>query len=246
MQWKSNITILMKGGAGANAQAQQQLYATMSANYNKEFAQWSQVLNGFQANIQPILNGGINQFGFTPGEEAALRTDISNQTTKAFSDQRAALENHIAQQGGGEDFMPSGAKEQLEEQLANEQARTSSDLNTKVTQAGYEQGRQNYLTALNAENTVLSATNPNAFASSAIGAGNGATNAINVANTTSLGGWGGIIGGLVNAGMGALTGGMSSLFNPSSLLTKPNNFAGNPTPTDLPPINEFGSGGMNA
>jgi len=46
MQWKSNITILMKGGAEANAKSNQQLSATLSANYNKEFAQWSQVLNG--------------------------------------------------------------------------------------------------------------------------------------------------------------------------------------------------------
>jgi hypothetical protein len=250
MQWKSNITILMKGGAEANAQAQQQFYSTLTANYNKEFAQWTQVLNGFQSQLKPIIDAGIGQFGLTPGEETALRTDVSNQTTKAFNDQRAALQNRIAQQGGGEDFMPSGAKEQLQEELANNQARESSELNTGITKAGYDLGRQNFLTAMGMENSVLNAMNPNAFAGAATGAGNAATNAINVANTTSLGGWGGIIGGVLNAGVGALTGGLTSaMFKPSSAttpLTSPNNFAGNPVPADLPPINEFGSDGVPA
>ena len=149
-----------------------------------------------------ILAAGPGQLGYTPEENTALRTGITDTGATATANAINSTDLRMKQQGGGANILPSGAGEALTENatvLGNQS--TAEQLNAE-TAADYAQG----LTNFNNATTVLSGTagleNPVGTANATTGAGSNATSAINLADTESSQPLntilGGIAGGITN------------------------------------------------
>jgi hypothetical protein len=183
-----------KGGADTNETAQENFYSTLTNNYNTDFGQFENLSKGLLDNLQPIVNAGPGQYGFTTAENNALNSAaINNGATAAHNAQVAANQQMVAANGGAAD-VPTGAEEELQQQGDVAAAQGESTALNNITQAGYAQGAQNYQNALSGEESVLGALNPNSYAGAATSGGNAATGAVN-AETQADDGWMNMVGG---------------------------------------------------
>jgi len=204
--WTNTVRFLNKGGADANEQAQANFYSTLTQNYSQMFGDYTSALNYFQGQLTPIINAGPGQFGFTGAETAALRSGATETTATQYGNAAKAIGEKMATAGGGNTYIPSGAATQMQGQLASAGASQEAQSQNAITQAGYQQGQQNYWSALGAYGGSM--PNPNAFAQSAVGAGGDVNNAIEAevqADQGWMGALGGALGGLGSAFQGAGT-----------------------------------------
>lgn len=197
--------------------AQEQLQASQTAFYNEltkdyktQFANQQAVLGAVTAAWGPVIAAGINQYGFSAAEDTALRSLATEGTGIAYKQGAQAVNEEIAAQGGGNTFLPSGAQNQLREQVATAASRQQSAEQLQITQAGYEAGRQDFLAGTQAEETAAGLYNPAGFAGAANQGGAAASQTASDIAQESGGFWstvGGILGGAVS---GAATGGFGA------------------------------------
>jgi len=187
------------------SQAQQNFYNTMTQNYSTLFAGQSAILSNLNAAMSPILAAGINQYGFSPQEDSALRTQATQGAANAYASANKALGQQTAAQGGGNAFLPSGANAQLQGQLNSAAAANQANNQLGITEQGYAQGRQNYLSAAQSLGQTASIYNPTGLASSA---NTGGSDAFNSATTdfqeqgSAWGAIGGLLGGVAGSFLG--------------------------------------------
>jgi hypothetical protein len=187
MIYKSRIRILCK--EDDNSRAQADFYKTMTANYNTEFGEQQNIMSSLLTKLQPIVAAGAGQYGYDTTEDASLRSTATDTDAKAFSDQGVKLDNQMAAQNGGVDgAVPTGAKEQLKQQLGVEQAKKISSDQQAITQAGYDKGATDYNNAVAGEENVMTQVNPSSAANAVSSAGDAATGAEKAANE-SANGW---------------------------------------------------------
>jgi hypothetical protein len=204
--WKSPQP-LMKGSSAQEELASEQaaFYKTLTADYATQFAQQSAILSSLNTAFQPIIEGGIGQYGFTPQEDTSIRTSASDSIAQNFASAQTALNENIASRGGGNTFLPSGATSQLEAGLLSSEASQQASTSNQITQAGYQQGRQNFLSAAGILGGVASQYNPTGYAGVGNTAGqdafSSATTLYNQGNA-----WEGIVGGIVGGAAGAFLG----------------------------------------
>ena len=192
MIYKARVRFVMK--EDANSRAQAAFYNTMTQNYNTLFGEQQNIMASLQAKLQPTIAAGPDQYGYDETLDSSLRSNATDTDTKAFSDQAVKLDNQMTAQNGGVDgAVPTGAKEQLKQQLAVDQAKKISSDEQSITQAGYAKGNTDYTNALSAEEGVLGQLNPSANANSVSSAGEAATSAQKVANEASNG-WMSLVG----------------------------------------------------
>jgi hypothetical protein len=153
------------------AASQTQMMNTLASTFNTVFANQQGILQSLSAAAQPLVAAGPNQFGFSPMELSVMRGQAVDTTAATFAANQQALNQALAARGGGTSFLPSGAQAQLQQQGYAAASAQESNLLNQITQAGYAQGRQNYLTGLNVLGNVASQYNPNAYAGQAISAG---------------------------------------------------------------------------
>jgi hypothetical protein len=191
------------------AAQQAAFYKTMTANYNTQFADQGAILSSLKTAFEPILSAGIDQFGFSPQETASLRTSASDNNATQFNNAQKTLNNDLAARGGGNTFLPSGADAQLQASLLGGAATQESNSQNQITEAGYNQGRSNFLAA----ESVLSGTaklyDPTLYAGDANQAG---ASAFQSADTIQAQNdqWQTILGGVLGGVAGAATGGLGS------------------------------------
>ncbi len=210
--------VALCGGPSAQQQEiaaqQQQFYSTMQQDYSTTFAEQQSILGSLNASFQPILAAGINQYGFNKAEDTALRSAATDQTGASYQAATKALNENIAARGGT-GFIPSGESAQLNAQNTTAAAQQEASQNLGITEAGYQQGRNDYLAAASALGGVASAYNPAQYASTANTSGQ---DAFGSATTNYQEGnqWEGILGGALGAaaqvGLGVATGGASLAF----------------------------------
>jgi hypothetical protein len=150
----------------------------MASTYNSLINAFNVTFGGQQAILSSLTNAakgivaaGPNQYGFSPAEEAVLTTQAIGQTAATFTESQRALNQQLAARGGGNVFLPSGAEAQLQAQGYRAAAETESALLNKIKMAGYEQGRQNWLTGLGVLGNVAAMEAPTGFAGAATSAG---------------------------------------------------------------------------
>lgn len=202
----------LKGASAAQerlASSQADFYKTLQQDYGQQFANQGKILSSLQTAWQPILNAGINQFGFSPAETAALRSQATEGTAQTYQKASQALGQNIAAQGGGNVPIPSGASQQLQTELASAAAAQESSANNQITQAGYSQGRSNYLNAASSLGGVAGQYSPVGFAGAANNSGTdafgSATEVQKMNNAASPWGTiGGILGGVAGSFLGPL------------------------------------------
>jgi hypothetical protein len=208
-----------KGPSGAQKNLSTEsgnFYSELHNAYVQDFSQYSSILSNLHSAWTPILNGGINQQGFSPSELAALNSGAINSTAANYKSASAAIDEQLAARGGGNSFLPSGATAQIDASIATKAAQQLSAEQNQITQANYATGRQNFKDAAGALTHVATEYNPNATAGVAVGAGDSAFKQAtqiyqeNVANNA----WKGQ---LINAGIGVAadfaTGGLSGIFS---------------------------------
>ena len=179
----------------------------MTQDYGQQFANQSSILGTLNKSLSPIVNGGINQFGFSQGETNALNSSAIQNTGQQYANASRALKENQAAQGGGNSLLPSGVQQQQQAALGADSANQAPNQLLGIQQAGYAQGRQNYNNAVGQLGGVAGMYNPDFFLRPSHGAGTAAFNertAVDNANNAANP-WG-MVGGILGGAAGSLIG----------------------------------------
>lgn len=195
------------------ANGQQDFYKTLSANYNQQFANQNAILGTLQKSLNPIVQGGPNQFGFSKAETNNLNSQALQGTGQQFRNASKSLGEAQAAQGGGNSYLPTGAQAQQQATLAATGANQTSNQLMDIQAQGYQQGRNQYNAAIGQLGGVAGMFDPNGVAGAANTGGSdafgSATKVAEMNNEASP--WnlvGGLLGGAASAGLDAFTGGI--------------------------------------
>jgi hypothetical protein len=183
----------------------------MASHYSERFGSQSQILQNLNNILTPIAQAGPDQQGMGPQELAALRTQATEGVGANYEKATRSLQNVLAARGGGREFLPTGAGAELQETLASEAARESSQAELGITRANYELGRQKWQQATAGLSSLGSQYDPTAFGS---GAQKGFESSFGMADKISQEqnqATAGIIGGITSLGMDAATFGAGAL-----------------------------------
>jgi hypothetical protein len=161
------------GQQQAIAAQQQQFYSTMQQDYSTMFAGQQNILTNLQNSWNPVLQAGINQYGYSAPETAALQSTATQGTATQYANASRALNEGIAARGGTS-FIPSGASQQMQQSVATAAANQQSNELLGIQQSGYAQGRQDYLAAAGALSGVAQLQNPLGYAGTANQSGSSA------------------------------------------------------------------------
>lgn len=193
------------------AKSQTDFYGTLMKDYDTQFVNQQNILGTLNNKLQPIVNAGVGQYGYTNAEDAAKRTQASAGTSQAFQNAKQSLGQSQAAQGGGDTFLPSGVKTQQQTQLATSAAQQESNQQLDITNQGYDVGRQNFNNAVSQEQGVAGMYNPTAYAGNATSSGSTAYNSAdeNAKLNNAASPWGavsGLLGGVGASFAGGLGG----------------------------------------
>ena len=198
------------------ANSQQNFYNTLSSDYSQQFANQNAILSTLQSSLNPIVQAGPNQFGFSTAETNNLNAQALQGTGQQYNNASKALGAQQAAQGGGNAYLPTGAQSAQQAGLAAGAANQASNQLLGIQQAGYQQGHNNYEAAIGQLGGVAGMYNPTGYAGSANQAGgvanseaNEVTQLNNAASPWNL--VGGILGGAAGAGLDAFTGGLGGM-----------------------------------
>ena len=203
-------------GQDALATSQTNFYNTLSSDYNTQFANQSSILSSLNNSLSPIVAAGPNQFGFSGGEVANLNSQAIQGTGQQYANASKTLGAQQAAQGGGNSYLPTGAQGAHQAGLASASASQASNELLGIQQAGYQQGYNQYQSAIGQLGSVASQYNPTGYAGQATSAGSAAASEQNLITqeNNAASPWnlvGGILGGAVGAGLDAFTGGLGTL-----------------------------------
>lgn len=191
------------GPSSAQTEMQQEeaaFYQTQIEAYNNAYKNFSELQAVLQQQFAPILAAGPGQFGYTPAETTALRTQSTEGTAQNFATAQRALQQRIAAQGGGTSNITSGGAQQLQEELSSATASEQSRENLGITTSGYDVGRQNWQNAVSGTEALARGWNPNTFSQSTVSAGNAAASEADTIAQQQNAMWGSVLGALGGIG----------------------------------------------
>ena len=143
----------------------------LQQSYTNLFAGQQDILKGLNRSLNPIVAAGPSQRGMSGAEKSALQTSVINNAGAANTAAQQAARTYGAGQGGGNTSgLTSGITKQIEGAIASQSAGQEGAQLNQVEQADWNQGNQNYWRAQGALQGVASLENPNAAASTALGA----------------------------------------------------------------------------
>lgn len=179
-------------------QEEADFYKTQIDAYKTAYSKYSDLSDAIQKQFQPIIDAGPGQFGYTPTEEAALRTQATEGTAQGYAAASRTLAEQRAALGGGTSNVntTSGAAGAERARLAALGARTESQQNLGITTSGYDLGREMWSNAMSGTMQLAQGWNPNQFSSSATNAGHQASDEANTINQQQISAWGSVVGAL--------------------------------------------------
>lgn len=178
---------------------QNAFYQQMTQQSATEFGEFQNVYNTLTTQLTPIFNAGPSQQGWSPAEASAVESQITGQTAQNSMQAEQAVNNQFASAGGGTQYVPQGAQQQVGEQAQLAVAGQKSSEELQATEANYQQGTQNWLNSAQLLGSASAVMNPEATnASVSNGAG---SNVGTTANEITQAGnsWMGLVGGLANS-----------------------------------------------
>jgi hypothetical protein len=149
--------------------AQQAIYAPLSAQFKSIFAK------------------GPNQHGFSTAESQDLNATAVEGTAENYSQAAKAVGEHAAAEGGGTNPLPSGAQEQLKEEVANSAAQQESSEEEHIKEADYAAGKNMWTASAAGLEGIATGQDPLGYEAAATNSGNSANseaNAIQEANNS--------------------------------------------------------------
>ena len=197
------------------ASQESSLAATMSAAFNQQLAGQSQILQNLNSQLTPIASLGPNQQGFSAPELAAMNTQAINSVGAAARNAQQSVGTTLAGQGnGGGSGLESGIQEAIKGSVASSAANELAGAQNDITQANYATGRQNFFNAVNGEQALAKAYNPEAFGGLASSTNQAALQDANQIQTEKQQGLNSLIGlgkGILTGGTSFITGGLDNL-----------------------------------
>ena len=118
-----------KGASAAQnnlANSQSQFYNTLQSDYGQQFANQNAILGTLTNTLNPIIQAGPNQFGFSQGETNALNSQAIQGTGQQYNNAAASLKANQAAEGGGNALLPSGVASSQQASLAAQGANQAS------------------------------------------------------------------------------------------------------------------------
>lgn len=170
------------------------------------FGSASGVFNNLVSAFTPVVAAGINQEGFSLPEKSALESQAITQSGQGYRNASAAVKSAQAAVGGGNEYLPGGAKIGQDIALANSAAENTSNQLLGIAEKSKEVGRQNFFTASqglqNAPGVFNTATNAGSAETSAAGAQAQTANEISQANNSWISSVTGALGGMASSAIG--------------------------------------------
>ncbi len=197
--------------AQANASSAAAFQTQMQQAFKQQFGESSAITGALTKAFLPTLQAGPDQYGYTPGEDAALRTQSEDATAQAADQAEQAYGAETA--GSDSTGLPSGAAAQVKGDILSGAAEENAAQQGNITQTGYEQGRQNYLNAARALSGTAALENPLGYAGETNQATGENTSAIREEAATQTNPLSSILGGLAGIALAPVTGGGSLLGN---------------------------------
>ena len=178
---------------------QNKFYQTLQDQYKTVFGDSQEIFKSLTSAFEPILAKGIGQEGFTPQEKGALTSSALDTTGQQYKNVKQALGNTLGAEGGGNEFLPSGVKDQIQGEAATSFGNQAAKELQDITTADYATGRQNYLDAAGVLGGATGVFNPSTGAAGVANqSGAGAAQTANEISQ-SANSWMGVLG----AGLGA-------------------------------------------
>jgi hypothetical protein len=228
---------------------QQDFYKQLTAQYGTIFGQSQTITGALTSAFTPILNAGPSQTGFSPSQDTAMRTQNTENVATNYAQAQKATAQILAAQGGGNTLLPSSTSANLLASNANAAAAARSQGELAITNANYAQGYKNWQSAAGVLSGTAGLLNPNAYSSSATGAGGAAATTANQIAQENTSPWTAAIGALGGI-TGAALGNWGSIFPGSSTpgtqyLSAPNPLVANYNATQMmPPPSLYTGAGM--
>jgi hypothetical protein len=163
----------MCGPSGAQqsiATSQQNFFNELQASYATNFGQQQAILSSLNSALEPILQAGPNQPGFSAAENAALTGGAINATAA----QARNAQTIAGASAGGNTGVTTGGQKQLQAEIGSEAGQNLAGEQNRINLANYATGRQNFFTAEGALSGVAGLENPLGYAGATTGAGNAA------------------------------------------------------------------------
>lgn len=190
---------------------QNSITSTLRANYNEYFSKQSGVLDKINGILTPIAQAGPDQQGIGPQELAALNTGAREGVGQNYGKATQALNNTLAARGGGNEFLPTGARAALQGSLASAAANESSRDQLNITKANYDIGRSNFNNATAGLNALAAGYNPTALGNQMSGSNEANFTMASKINQENNQMEADIVGGVTSLGMDALTFGAGAM-----------------------------------
>lgn len=130
----------------------------------QQYANQGDIYKQVTSVLQPILQAGPDQTGFSAGEENTLNSQAIAGTAQNYQAAAKAVGEQTAAEGGGNAPVSSGAADEMKEQVAESAAQTESGEETQIQEQNYQTGRQNFENAEEGEMAVASGENPLGYA----------------------------------------------------------------------------------
>lgn len=201
------------GGQTSALAADAAFRRTLSSSYATDFSESQDLFNELHSGLETIVAKGPSQEGMSPAEKAAENSQAINnaaatnkQVQQVIGEKAAVTGATPGVESGVTQAVRADAATKIENNLANQEG--------KILTRSYDIGRENYNNAVKEEMGLPSATiTPvSGAASPAIGAENIEGSQANE-NAAASQSWVGMVGGLADAAVSGLSGGIgSSLF----------------------------------
>lgn len=195
----------MCGGASSQqnqiSNEQNAFYQQATQQQSTLFGEQQGILSQLKGEFSPILKAGPSQQGYSAGEKTALDTSAIDNSGNAYQNAETALNDQYAGAGGGSEYVPSGAQQQMDAGVAEAGAQQLAGAKNTILQNDYTQGNQNFNNAASTLSGVAGQYNPIGQSSAATGAGSAASNTANqIASQNNA--WEGVLGGAAGSALG--------------------------------------------
>lgn len=196
----------MCGPSGAQkslAGEQASFFNDLMASYQQNFGQQQAIFSSINKALEPILEAGPNQQGFSAAENAALTGAAINSNATQARNAEVVAGSSV----GGNTGVTTGGTKQLEAQIASTAGTALSSEENKINLANAQLGRQNFFSAEAGLGGLAGLENPNPGAVTSAGnsAFGSATTVQNMRNQEEAD----IAGGVAGLALAPFTGGMS-------------------------------------
>jgi len=116
----------------------------LTENFQQFAGENQAILGNITGVLEPISDKGPSQFGMSPEQEAAERTITGEELATAGTEATNAVRGALASRGGGTSYLPSGSEAAIIGTIAQNEAVKEAEAQARITERGYDIGRQNW------------------------------------------------------------------------------------------------------